>query len=271
MNCHSFPLQSSWILYAQQPPCQGLPILAPYTTSRDIGKCCQGWQPYLEKHGSINVLLSLNPTTLIKNIRYYWTLLQLEEKKISIKYGHCCRVPRLQCLSHGYSGGGEFRAVWVWPDCYSVPGTSLLGIMVLFRKDHFILLWQSKLMLALTPAGSLFHHTNLPLPILSREHLWTSGAERDSGKNSTALSAEATAPTRSSWQEIIVLCCLGLGAGKCSPRELHHHIAFVPKCVRAVGRNDHRLRLSGETTQGWPAQNSRHPGFVYSGEYHFVG
>lgn len=66
--------------------------------------------------------------------------------------------------------------------------------MVLFRKGYFALLWQSvginscRLGPSAIPA--------VPPPVVSGLHLWISGAERASGKNSVAPSAEATAPAR---------------------------------------------------------------------------
>jgi len=65
----SFPLDSSCPIAT----IQGLPT--PHHKQGHIkGKCCQGLKPLLEKQGNVDVVLTLNPTTLIK---MHWILLDI--------------------------------------------------------------------------------------------------------------------------------------------------------------------------------------------------
>lgn len=146
---------------------------------------------------------------------------------------------------------------------------SLLGVMVLFRKGHFILLRQSVDINSCRLGPSAI--PPVPPPALSREHLWSCGAERDSGENSASPSAEATAPARRR-----------LAGDQCSPllgaggREVLTIWAPPPCCLcsqtcEGGGQEWSQMAFVWGNHAGWPAQSSCHLGFVYSGEYHFVG
>lgn len=129
---------------------------------------------------------------------------------------------------------------------FCIPGTSLLGVMILFREGHFFLLWQSD--------GSNSCRVLQALP--SRQFPLLFSPESACGPlvlEGRAVKTQSVPVLRQqrqpggSWQGTSVLCCLGLGSAP-HVSELHHHIAFVPKGVRAAGRNGLRLPLSGETT-----------------------
>lgn len=100
-------------------------------------------------------------------------------------------------------------------------------------------------MLALTPAGSVPLPSRHPLLFSPESPSGPLVLKGTAAKTQSLLVLKQQHQPGGNWQGIGPHY-LGLGAEKCSPCELHHHVASVPKCVRVAGGDSHRWPCLGK-------------------------